>query len=607
MKNYLVVALTVLVAGCVVPGVGDGGGPSGGSSVGLSGLKAFESCQALSEYLAPKDRDTGGGSIPNGAMGGMPGSSGDGEVSADEAGEASPEPVSAPVAETVEEADIVKQEGNRLYVVTTKDLLTYDISDPETPQRIGKLTIEFFPREIYVRGTKVAVIGDGAASASGDPATIVLIADLANAATPLALRKHTLGGYYSDSRMVGNAVYLALQNWVGGASWMIEERLKAHNPCDRVYVPADLDPGEYESFLSWDIVGINFADPSEESETVTVIGSGDAKVYSTPGHFYLANYFFESESTGVYLFDLDPATAGILPRSNALVSGSIVNQFSMDETNGVFRIVSTRAAGWNTDESFLETQNYLTTFRAKDGSLTRLGQIDTIVPGESVTAARFIGSKAFVATSIVQSDPLVAIDVSNPTEPRILSELHLPGMTNYIQEWGNYLVAIGSNGGWLGGVVLNLFDVSDPNNPLLVEQEELEGAYGSEAQFEHRAFAFFEDLGILAIPVDTDTGSEMALYRISGDTGFTRLGAVNHDDLVPAGTTYEGYSPRMRRALEEGNGEFLYTISEAGLKVSQFGDLTKDLFGEMFPGFSAPDYWDCGCSGDVCMGCPELF
>src|SRR3989338_11244338 len=102
MKNYLVVALTVLVAGWVVPGVGGGGGPIGGSSVGLSGLKAFESCEALSEYLAPKDRDTGGGSIPKGAMGGMPGSSGDGEGSTAEAGEAYPEPVSAPAAETGE-------------------------------------------------------------------------------------------------------------------------------------------------------------------------------------------------------------------------------------------------------------------------------------------------------------------------------------------------------------------------------------------------------------------------------------------------------------------------------------------------------------------------
>lgn len=596
MKNYLIVTLTafmVLTAGCGIPGF-DEGNPSGGTSVGLSGLKVFESCEALSEYLVPKDSSKGSGSIPDGAMGGMPESFDDTEASADEAGEESAGPVASPTTTTtVEEADIVKQEGDRLYIVSGKDLLTYDIGDPASPQRIGRLALEFSPQEIYVQGTRVVIIGGGAWSASGESATAVLITDLANAEAPLTIRKLTLEGFYSESRMVGNAVYLALQNWVGGAGWMIEEKLEARNPCDRVYVPDDLDPEENNSFLSWDIVGLNLADPSKEPEMVTVIGSYDSTVYSTPEHFYLSNYFFEKEATGVYLFDLDPSRAGVTPRSKAIVPGAIVNQFWMDETDGVFRIASTRAANWWTsDDSIGETRNYLTAFRADDGSLTQLGQIDTIVPGESMTAARFIGPKAFVATSIVQTDPLVAIDVSDPTSPRILSELHLPGMTTYIQQWNNLLVAIGSDGGWWGSVVLNLFDVSNPNAPLLVEQEVLEGAYGSEAQSEHRAFAFFEDLGVLAIPVDTSTGSEMALYRVDGETGFERLGAVNHDDLVPAEAAYDGYSPRMRRALEEGNGNFLYTISEAGLKVTPFEDLTNDLFEEMFPGFTVPDY---GC------------
>lgn len=596
MKKCLIVLFAVLAGGCIVPGLGSN--PGGGSFTTIAGLKHFESCGALSDYLVPMAKEKSSPvfvsptvpispMVPDSPMTSdpAPDSASGGEVGA-----------AAPQAEpvTVEEADIVKQDGNRLYIVAGKDLLTYDITDLMQPERIGRVTFDFSPQEIFVDGSKVVVIGFLGYGTLGATTSLRLI-DLTDAAAPAVVRELELDGFYVESRMVGSSVYLALQNWMGGDSSTLARQIASMSPCSKVYVPEDLEGDDYEALQHWDIVGFNLDEPSSDPVVISIIGSYESTIYATPEHFYLASLSYESDRTSVFLLGLDPAVAGVTPRANAAVPGRLVNQFSMDETDGVLRIATTtnRATFGAADN-----RNYVSTFQANDASLSPLGQIDSITPGESISAARFLGKIGYL-TTFVTKDPLLAIDLSDPRAPAVVGELHLPGYTSYLHPYGDFLVAIGSEAEFGGNVLLNLFDVSDITSPKLVEQETIPDSWSSEALREHRAFAFFDDLAILAIPVETDSGSEIALYRVDTTTGFARLGAVNHDDLVPAGAAYSGYSPQMRRALEEGGGNFLYTVSEAGLKVNTFANLTNDLFGETFPGFSATGGVDCGGPGPV--------
>lgn len=587
MKKVVLIGLMILAAGCQAASTG---GNSPNPSNNLAGLRTFENCGELSRFLQER---VGAESAPLPAEEEAPLFGVE-----DEAGSAD-----APAAPTasVEEGDIVKKEGDRLYVVTLQGrLLVYDVSDPGEPKRIGEFELSDFAQEMYIDGAKVVIIGTPPIATIWmpkvpyQPVTRVLVLNFSDPASPAVLRQYDLNGTYTDSRKVGSAVYLVLQNWVGGPE--IETRVEEKGSCETVYAPIELDSGDYISFTSWDLFGIDLDLLPEDPNRVSVIGSYGSTVYSTPEHFYLTNYFYEKTQTGIYLFDLDPSSAAIAPRANASIPGSIVNQFSMDETEGIFRIASTvrvfdevgggegtvpmeggpTVAALEPIPTPSETTNYLTTFRASDGSLTQLGQIDTIVPGESITAVRFVGSRAF-ATTFVIIDPLVTIDLSDPASPKVMGELHLPGMTTYMEEWGDLLIAIGASDGWWGNVVLNLFDVSDLANPVLIEQEILEDTYGSEAQFEHQAFAFVEGRAVLAIPVYTSTGSEMQVFKVDPESGFSLLGVIRHDDLIPSETPY---SPLMRRGLEI--GAYLYSISEAGMKVNAFDNLSEDLFGELF-------------------------
>ncbi len=583
----------------------------------IAGLKTFETCSDLGDFLKSH---VGTKKAPANTMMGAPEAAPDGK-----GGAASAMPVATV---TVEEADLVKQEGNRLYVVNSGDLLIYDLTDAAHPQRIGRQTLSFHPTQLYAEGTEVALLGEtnfavpmgmGSSGAAVwyQPKTKVMILETTNAASPAILKDLDLDGNYVDSRKIGSAIYIALQSWMGGDPVVMKQQVEAKNPCDHIYVPEDLDNGSYDSLASWDVIGINLKAPEAEPKKTSLIGAYASTVYATPTHFYVTNFSYKDNTTEVYLLALDPVSADVAPQADATIPGTIVNQFSMDETDGVFRIASTERTEpmWFAEAGTANTaapapalppqnnaKNFLTTFRVSDASMKQLGQIDSIVPGETITAARFAGPRAFV-TTFVYTDPLVAIDLSDPTAPAVVGELHLPGSTGYLQVWGDRLIAIGSQNAFWGNVILNLFDVSDLKNPKLVEQETIPDSYYSEAQFEHKAFAFFDDRAILAIPVETSAGSMMDLYHVDPASGFSLAGSINHNSLIPSATMgTSGYSPAMRRALE--NGAYLYTVSDAGLKVDAFEDLKTDLFGELFPGFSPP-VGGCGCAGDVCMACPQ--
>lgn len=572
-KLFLAVGIIFLVGGQL-----GCGGP--GLKSGAVALKAFQSCGELSEFLEERIGKTYEPVNPFRGAG-----TGDTDMGVGSTEEA--EGSAAPDME-VEEADIVKQEGDRLYIVNNYGLLVYDVNDPGTPLRIGQVTLDLRPREIYVYGLQVAVIG----SYSYSNGTRVVLVDLSDAASPMTVREYELDGLYANSRKVGPSIYLALQKRISPYNRKVE--VSKFDPCDSVYAPENLE--EDYGFTSWEIIGIDLDDPGSDPNKVTIIGSSSSEITATPDHFYLTNLFSNADVTGIYLLSLNPSEAQVTPRDAASVPGRIVDQFSLDESDGFFRIATT------TNRSTFgaaDNRNYLTVFNVRSGQLEKVGQIDSITPGESITAVKFLGERAFV-TTYVTKDPLVTLDLSDPVNPVVRGELDVPGYASYLHPWGDFLISIGSTAEFRGEVILSLFDVSDLEHPKLIQQVTLEGSYDSEAETEHRAFSFFEERGILAIPVSFgwSGSSEVALFLIEPVQGFQEIGAIDHDDLTE-GTMG---SPQLRRSLEIGDS--LYTISEVGLKVSSFGDFSES-FGEKFPTFTIPvePVEEPCCSEDLCGAC----
>jgi len=268
------------------------------------------------------------------------------------------------------------------------------------------------------------------------------------------------------------------------------------------------------------------------------------------------------------------------------VPGRLLNQFSMDESDDRFRVVTTT-------EYYTQYQGMV---RANavyilDDQLNIVGELDQIAPDESVYSARFIGDRLYLVT-FQQIDPFFVIDLSKDT-PKILGELKIPGFSNYLHPYDDeHIIGIGRDTKEIGegrvqqlGIKIALFNVADVKNPKVIDDVIIgDSSTYSEALNEHKAFFFDKTKGILSIPITGDTknldessSSKMIapeynrwsgfyVFDLDNVGGFELKGKVTHSD---SDSRYYG----MNNARTFYIDDVLYTASEGYLKMNSIDDL----------------------------------
>jgi hypothetical protein len=99
----------------------------------------------------------------------------------------------------------------------------------------------------------------------------------------------------------------------------------------------------------------------------------------------------------------------------------------------------------------------------------------------------------------------------------------------------DHLFSIGRDAteqGFVQGLALQIFDVSDPAEPALAHRYVYPDTGDSPANVDHRAITFHPDRGVVAFPhMSWQTGeSTLEVFEISSATGFTRLGGMGMTD-----------------------------------------------------------------------------
>ena len=277
------------------------------------------------------------------------------------------------------------------------------------------------------------------------------------------------------------------------------------------------------------------------------------------------------------------------------VPGQPLNQFSMDEHNGYFRIATTVGEVWN--------GNSLNNVYVLDANMNVVGKLEDLAKGERIYSVRFLGNRAYMVT-FKKVDPLFVIDLSSPSEPKVLGQLKIPGYSDYLHPYDeNHIIGIGKNAidaslseieqrnldfAWYQGVKIALFDVSDVNNPKEVSKYVIgDRGTSSEALYDHRAFLFSPSKQLLVLPIQlaqinrTLYGENppansygdtvwVGAYVFDTTNGFTLKGRIAHTDNF---TDYGYWSYQIRRSLYIGDN--LYTISQKMIKANSLGDLSE--------------------------------
>lgn len=340
------------------------------------------------------------------------------------------------------------------------------------------------------------------------------------------------------------------------------------------------------------------ADDIETIVSSTGVVGGAETIYASPNALYVTDSAYDEsnnyrESTNVHKFAFQ-SDGSVQYAASGNVPGRPLNQFSLSEYQGQLRIAthinnmvlyppldtaipidfpvinlanaqatdasppdtstsssgsSTTDAGTTSISAYYDpnTYNGVYVLSETDGELATIGRIDNIAPNEKIYSARFLEQRGYLVT-FRQIDPLFSLDLSNPTAPKVTGELKIPGYSDYLHPLDdNHLIGVGHNvvnfpQGFSepGGVQLSLFDVSDPNNPQVVQQLVM-GGYGSstDVSYNHKAFVYVPELKILSIPVQLaplsndmytygyPTFDGVVAFSVDPSSGFTEIGKLS--------------------------------------------------------------------------------
>ena len=277
-------------------------------------------------------------------------------------------------------------------------------------------------------------------------------------------------------------------------------------------------------------------------------------------------------STKLMLFSLDGGSIALT--AHGVVPGTLLNQFAMDEYNGVFRIVTSvhnwtqriYTDGVDTYEYEDSNSNGLYTF---DETLQPLGKLDELAKDEWVESVRFDGDIAYFVT-FRQTDPLFTVDLSNPKTPKLLSTLKIPGFSEYLHVYGDgRLLGLGyaadENTGGTQGVKLSMFDTSIKKDVTELSTARVDANW-TVVGGNHKAILADPGKNLIAFPAD----SAYYIYSYTDKDGFTQLAKVS--------MTEDLYSWNLRGLFI---GEYFYVLSDSALTVIAMADwkpLTKLAF-----------------------------
>ena len=525
--------------------------------------------------------------------------------------------------EGVDEADIVKTDGEYIYYVCRDKVIIVNAKNDKEMKIESEIKYNkenFYPQEIFIAENRLIIIGeiykykvlenlsiDMGYSRYDRNFTIAKVYNTENKDKPKLEREIEVQGSYLSSRMIGDNVYLISNQYIYSYLFkntvigdMDEDNFKPRytdtaiskeEKCleynDIYYFPESEDA----SYLN--IAGFNIYN-NEAANIDSYLGAG-SDIYSSEENLYITRVkydynnieifgyydYYRDVNTYIYKFKLENSKATYVNEGS--VPGEVLNQFSMDEKDGYFRIATTDSTSWNSETD----RNNLYVLNDK---LEIVGKIEGLAKGEKIYSVRFMGNRAYMVT-FVETDPLFVIDLSAPTNPKVLGELKIPGYSKYLHPYDeNHIIGFGENTkiNEYGGVVTDgmkmaLFDVTNPNKPKELYSVDIgeEGTY-SELLNNHKALLFSKEKNIIAFPVSIseETGryntnlkfQGAIVYGLDLEKGFTLKGTIAHMEIENGYRDYD-YKREVERIIYIKDN--LYTLSKSLIKSTDMNTMQE--------------------------------
>lgn len=534
--------------------------------------------------------------------------------------------------ENVDEADITKTDGDYIYSLSENNVIITDVRIPEDIKIASKISsYGSAPEDLILYQNKLVVISASTSSSSYRRNTVVEVFDITNKEKPVKVKSYTLYEPYYTSRCIDNNLYVISSGNLRKednkiARYYTEGSVQKEIALDKIKYLKDIKTNKQTLISNIDLDNID-ADVNVNSYLIDI-----SNCYVSENGIYLLNedYNYDSDippistlfsfagafgpflyeeynnsstsssyKTEIYKFDiLDDGS--IKYASKAKVNGQTINQYSLDEYNGNLRVALYDNNG-----------SRVVVF---DNKLNKIGESANVAKGEKMYSSRFIGDKLYFVT-FKNMDPLFVVDLSEPTSPKVLGELKIPGYSTYLHPYDeNHLIGIGmqteenirrdssgkviSSGARITGMKMALFDISNVSNPIEISNIIIGDSRTTSAILTNpKALLFSKEKELISIPVNnysddfeisySDSTSSVIssytnnsksylsegylVYKINLEDGFNLKGLITHDNAKTS--YYYNTNSRLLRGLYIDDN--LFTVSETAVKVNKLDDLKQ--------------------------------
>lgn len=542
--------------------------------------------------------------------------------------------------EGVDEADVVKNDGQYIYLIKGMSIRIVKATPPDAMKEVSRVVVPesgFIPSEMFVEGNRLVVVGSAYDQVTYTSQTVVYVYDITDRASVKQMRRVAFEGSYVSSRRIGGYAYFVmnaypkyeiLQNKTDDGSGIVpsftDSKTGKAMPvvgCSSIRIFPRYDE---PNFLV--IAGVPLESGEANITRQAYLGSGST-IYSSLDSLYVATQKYEYNENMRYMIWNPPAgkvstvlyrfvlkDGAITYKTMGSVPGTLLNQFSMDESGDAFRVATTRGAFWGPSDQL----NNQLLILDKNNLETKLGEVNDIGKGESIKSVRFMGGRAYVVT-FKKTDPFFVIDVSDARAPKILGELKIPGYSDYLHPYDeNHIIGFGKEAvdaslfpteenrnmgtdfAWYQGMKLAMFDVTDPTNPKEMFKEVIgDRGTSSELLYDHKALLFDKAKSLLAFPIDVHEIKNKTtltpdpsmygesvfrgayVYSVDLTKGFVLKGKITHADsetssggAAPKMAFYSSFEDAMiKRMIYIGNS--LYSISMKKVEANSLTDMSK--------------------------------
>lgn len=531
--------------------------------------------------------------------------------------------------ENVDEADIVKTDGDYIYSISEDNVIITDVKDPKQPKVVATIQSEDddIPEDIILYKDKLVVISTKVNQTqryyyNNRMNTVVKIYNITSREKPVLTKSYEMYEPYYTSRCIDNVLYVISSGNLRKEDDKIvvgynEDNMEKEMSIDKIKYLKDVkttkqtlistvDLNNETADIKLDSYLMNISNAYVSENAIYLLNqkyNNDSKIpikllFGFKGVFGLEDYYeMDSESgyyTEIYKFDIKE---NVEYKAKTKVKGKTINQYSLDEKDNHLRI-----ALYDNDGSRVAIF---------DEDLKQIGISDNVAKGEKMYSSRFIGDKVYFVT-YKTIDPLFVMDLSNEAKPKVLGKLKIPGYSTYLHPYDeNHIIGIGmetkeiinrnSNGKVISttakvvGMKMALFDVSNVNSPVQISSVVIGDSRTTSAILTNpKALLFSKEKSLIAIPVNNYSQDfEVTLsnnyetminnytkyskpynaegyfvYNINVQDGFKLKGVITHEKT---NATYYYSNSKLLRGLYIDNN--LYTVSETMIKVNELDSL----------------------------------